>query len=110
MRFSLHFLTLIFSFPLAAQTVTSIAAQYHDGQIFITWNNISNADTGFYYVYKNSVPITASNIQTSGYLGRVRFNFSFDDRFTQCIGGNPPQYLITNDNPLTVLTANQNVY
>src|SRR4030095_13853443 len=93
-----------------AQTVTSIAAKYHDGQIFITWNNVPNADTGFYYVYKNTVPITASNIQTSTYLGRVPYNFSYDYRFTFSSIDHAARYLITNDNPKTVLTKSQNLF
>lgn len=98
------------SFLSRSQTVTSISATYHNGQMFIKWNNIANADTGFYYVYKNSMPITSSNFQSSQYLGRVPFNSSYNFRFTSIYQPTQPKYFITNDNPLVQLTASKGFF
>lgn len=108
------YLSALFCFfitlSLQAQTVSNIATSYHDGQIFITWKNIPSADTGFYYVYRNSVPITSANIQSSTYLGRVLHNFAYDYRFTFADPDHVPRYLITNDNPYTILDSTQNLF
>jgi len=93
-----------------SQTVSNIGANYHDGQIFITWTNVVNCDTGFYYVYKNSVPITDLNIQQSNYLGRVPFNFGYDFRFSVSIADGTHRFLITDDTPYTELDTTQNLF
>lgn len=67
-------------------------------------------DTGFYYIYKSNVPITAGNIQSSTYLGRVPFNFFYDYRFTYSSVDHATRYLVTNDNPKTVVGPSQNVF
>src|SRR5678816_708136 len=103
-------LCLFFCSHAAGQTVTDVSAEYHDGQIFITWENIPDADTGFYYVYKNTVPITSANIQNSAYLGRVLFNFGYDYRFTYAAIDHLTRYLVTNDNPHTQLDSTQNLF
>jgi hypothetical protein len=108
LRYGVFFLFM--SSSLFGQTVTNIAATYHDGQIFLTWTNIPNADTGYYYIYRNKVPITASNILTSNYIGRVPYNFGYDFRLSHSLISTPNRYLITNDDPFTVLTATQNLF
>jgi hypothetical protein len=95
---------------LQAQVVSGIQAVYHNGQIFITWNNIPNADSGFYYIYQNTVPINSHNFSTSTYIGRVPYNFSYDMRFTAASFNNQPRYLVINDTPFTKLQPNQNVF
>ncbi|MCS6916185.1 MAG: T9SS type A sorting domain-containing protein [Chitinophagales bacterium] len=95
---------------LTAQVVTGLKAEYRHGQIFIIWNNIPGVDSGFYYVYCNPYPITASNIQTSTYLGRVPYNFSFDFRLTQSIADNVPRRLVINDSPRQPVRFDQNVF
>lgn len=107
--FLLSFL-IVSSLRSHSQTVTGIAADYHDGQVFITWNNIAGADTGFYYVYKNSVPITSANFQSSAYLGKVQYNSSYDFRYTTIFQPNNLKYFITDDDPLTTLTATQGFF
>ncbi|MBA3648041.1 MAG: T9SS type A sorting domain-containing protein [Chitinophagales bacterium] len=93
-----------------ADYVTNLNASYHDGQIFIIWENIPAADTGFYYVYSNTVPIDSSNIRTSNYLGRVMNDFGFDYRLSFSDPQGVLHYLIVNDNPLTFLTPTQNMF
>lgn len=109
-RICLVLCSLPFFFHSQSQTVSNIAANYHDGQVFITWSNVAGCDTGFYYVYKNSVPITESNIQLSTYLGRVPFNFGYDFRLTVSIADGVQRFLVTNDAPYTVLDTTQNLF
>jgi hypothetical protein len=96
-------------FPGVAATVDSIAAKIHNGQVFIIWKNIPSCDSGFYYVYKNTVPITDSFVfKASQYVGRIPFNFGLDYRFTQVINDGTKYYLIYDDT--TQIRANQNLY
>ncbi|MEO5675184.1 MAG: T9SS type A sorting domain-containing protein [Chitinophagales bacterium] len=104
--FSMLFLPLI----APCQIVSEIASEYHDGQVFITWKNIVGVDTGFYYVYKNSVPVSEANIQASAYLGRVPFNFSYDYRFSYALADSNHYFLLINDTPYTVLDTTQNLF
>ena len=90
--------------------VSNIAAQYHDGQIFVTWTNIPGADTGFYYIYKSNKAINTSNISTATYVGRSMYNFGTDYRFNLVAIDGITRYLVTNDNPRTVLSPTQNVF
>lgn len=95
-----------------SQIVSNIQAEYRNGQIFITWRNIVNCDTGFYYVYQSATPITDSaSLAQSTYLGRVPYNFSWDFRLSYAIGqpGNN-SFLITNDNPYTVVDTFHNLF
>lgn len=103
-------LLLLLSPAVRAQVVTGLKAEYRHGQIFIVWNNIPGVDTGFYYVYSNKFPITAANIQSSTYLGRVPYNFSFDFRLTQSIADNVPRRLVINDSPRQPVRFDQNVF
>ncbi|MCS6991017.1 MAG: hypothetical protein NZL95_04075 [Chitinophagales bacterium] len=93
-----------------AQVVTGLKAEYRHGQIFIVWNNIPGVDSGFYYVYANAHPITAANIQSSTYLGRVPYNFSLDIRFMQAAADNKPRRLVINDEPRQMVRLDQNVF
>ena len=108
--FGLIFIGLLLYLHSQSQVVSSLIANYHDGQAFITWTNVPNCDTGFYYVYKNSVPITNLNIQQSTYLGRVLFNFGYDTRLSASIADGTSRFLITNDAPFTELDSTQNLF
>ena len=108
----LLFIVSFISIISQAQTVSNIAAQYHNGQIFITWKNIAACDTGFYYVYRDTFPITATSIKTSSYLGRVLFDFGYDYRLSYSIAdvNKKKYYLVVNDTPYTVLDSTENVF
>ncbi len=95
-----------------AQIVSDIDAQYRHGQIFITWRNIVNCDTGFYYVYASQNPITdTTSFKAAQYLGRVPYNFSWDYRLSYALNvpGNN-EFLVINDTPLTVVDTFHNVF
>lgn len=109
-RIGLALCSLFFFFPSQSQMVSNIAANYHDGQIFITWSNVPGCDTGFYYIYKNSTPITETNIQISTYLGRVPYNFALDFRLTIAMADGLEHFLITNDAPYIELESTQNLF
>ncbi len=87
------------------QTVTQISAQYRNGQIFLTWTNLPGADTGFYYIYTHSEPITEANIQQSTYVGRVVHNSAFNYRLTYALRTKKKQFFVINDMPYTVLDS-----
>lgn len=99
-------------FLAKAQIVSDISAEYHNGQIFLTWRNIVGCDTGFYYVYQSSNPITDSaSLVQSNYLGRVPYNFSWDFRLSYALNepGNN-KFLITNDTPYQVVDTLHNLF
>jgi len=92
-----------------AQTATNISVTAHNSQVFITWKNIPACDSGFYYVYKNTVPISDNiTFQNSQYLGRVPFNFGLDFRLTSVLNDHEKHYLITNDTAM--LDSTQNLF
>ncbi|MDW8392733.1 MAG: T9SS type A sorting domain-containing protein [Chitinophagales bacterium] len=94
-----------------AQTVTNISAAYRNGQIFITWTNQTGVDSGFYYVYTHSVPITDSNLQQSTYLGRVPYNSSFNFRLTYALRNQSnKEYFVINDAPKQILDSTQGFF
>lgn len=94
-----------------AQTVTGIAATYRNGQIFITWNNIPGADSGFYYVYAHNAPITEANIQQASYLGRAPYNSAYNFRLTYALRNeNKKEYFVINDAPKQVLDSTQGFF
>jgi hypothetical protein len=111
-RIAFLFLLFIFPFISKAQIVSDITAQYHNGQVFIIWKNVEPCDTGFYYVYRDTVPITNENIKTSKYLGRVLHNFGYDYRLSYSIAdvNYKKYYLVVNDTPNIVLDSTQNMF
>ncbi|MCS6991016.1 MAG: T9SS type A sorting domain-containing protein [Chitinophagales bacterium] len=102
---------LAYAGSLAAQTVTNISAAYRNGQIFITWTNIPGVDSGFYYVYTNSEPITNTNFSQSVYLGRVPYNSAFNFRLTYALRiPTLKEYFVINDAPKQVLDSTQGFF
>ncbi|MBX7109696.1 MAG: hypothetical protein K1X61_13675 [Chitinophagales bacterium] len=71
----LLFLTLSTS---GAATITQLSGFYHNGQVFLTWENVP--DTLVYYkVYRSIIPITSSlQLQSCEYLGYTNFESSRD--------------------------------
>ncbi|MCY7409227.1 MAG: hypothetical protein LH473_03065, partial [Chitinophagales bacterium] len=106
------FLQTLLSVFSGAQTVSNISAQYHNGQVFIVWKNIPACDTGFYYVYRDTLPITSSSVKTSKYLGRVLHDFGYDYRLSYSIAdvNFKRYYMIVNDTPYTALDSTQNLF
>lgn len=53
----------------SGETVTGLAGIFRQGQVFLTWNNLSNSNT-LYKVYHSTVPIIrGSQLGQSDYLG-----------------------------------------
>ncbi|MCY7411414.1 MAG: hypothetical protein LH473_14165, partial [Chitinophagales bacterium] len=81
-------LLILFSFPkiVLSQTVTNLTRFYRSGQVFLTWNNISNS-TALYKVYRSTTKIeTSGQLTTAEYLGYVNYHSSFDHNLTNADG------------------------
>src|SRR2546430_17694565 len=65
-------LTLAAFFKSQAYTVSNLATEYHNGQIFLTWTNPSATNLQ-YNVYRSVLPLTlSSQLNSNTYLGFVR--------------------------------------
>jgi hypothetical protein len=74
-----------------AQPVTNISALFRDGQVFVTWDNLTTTNV-VYTLYKSSSPILHGNqLASAQNLGNVRDNSSRNQRLTEIIG--TPTYL-----------------
>ncbi|MBA3649107.1 MAG: hypothetical protein H0W62_11255 [Chitinophagales bacterium] len=104
-------LVILLTVKTKASTVTDISGSYHDGQTFITWTVIPDYK-GFYYAYRYNRPITALNIDSAKYMGRVPGNFSLNYFLNLGLqgSGQPTPYLVINNNPTEQLTASQGLF
>src|SRR6186997_770034 len=54
---------------ISAKHIAGLTGFYRDGQVFLTWNNVTNVNS-FYKVYRSVSPITiSSQLSTCEYLG-----------------------------------------
>ena len=81
------FLYLLQLSAFAQTTVTNLNAFYRDGQVFVTWDNLTT--TGVKYnLYKSPNPIQyGSQISSAQNLGAVRDNSARNLRLTNLLGG-----------------------
>ena len=70
----------------AQTTVTNLSAFYRDGQVFVTWDNLTT--TGVRYnLYKSATPILyGSQLSTAQNLGAVRDHSARNLRLTGIFG------------------------
>ncbi|MCY7409121.1 MAG: putative metal-binding motif-containing protein, partial [Chitinophagales bacterium] len=69
---------MLFGNVTFSQTVTSLVGAYKNGQVFLTWTNVSNS-TSLYKVYRSTTKITSSSqLATSEYLGQTNYHSSKD--------------------------------
>lgn len=67
---------LLSTLAAPAQTVTGLQGFWRDGQVFLTWNEISDA-SAFYKIYRSTSPITSSSqLASCEYLGKVNSHSS----------------------------------
>ncbi len=76
-------LLLLIYFSAGASTVTGLTGFYRKGQVFLTWQNVSNQNT-FYKVYRSVSPITSSSqLASCEYIGYTNANSSKDHNLSQ---------------------------
>ncbi len=82
----------------AAATVQNIRADFHDGQTFLTWDNLPG--TGWiYHVYSSSAPVThAKHLDEAIELAQVGDASGVDARMTSLLG-EQVTYRIAEDQP-----------
>jgi hypothetical protein len=74
-----------------SQPVTNINAFFRDGQVFVTWTNLTTTNVR-YTLYKSSNPILiGQQLSSAQNLGNVRDNSSLNQRLTEITG--TPAYL-----------------
>ncbi len=81
-----------------ASTVSNIGAQFHDGQTFVTWDNLPG--TGWlYHVYTSSAPLTdAAALENALEIAQVGDASAVDSRLTSLLG-QQVTYRIAEDQP-----------
>ncbi|HYV92810.1 MAG TPA: T9SS type A sorting domain-containing protein [Chitinophagales bacterium] len=83
-----------------AYTVSNLATECHNGQIFLTWTNPSATNLQ-YNVYRSVVPFTlSSQINSTNYLGFVRDNSSQNIFWSQQTDENIYYKITDNGQPL----------
>lgn len=107
MKLNLRIIALSFTFILAifsqagAYKVTNLSAEYHNGQIFLTWTN-PNATNLQYNVYRSTLPLTlSSQLTPSKFLGFVRDNSSKNVFWSQQSDENVFYKITDNGQPLS---------
>ncbi|HYV92809.1 MAG TPA: T9SS type A sorting domain-containing protein [Chitinophagales bacterium] len=86
LAFSITILLVSFS-QSEAYTVSNLSAEYHNGQIFLTWTN-PNVHKLQYNVYRSVVPFTlSSQLNSSTFLGYVRDSSSKNIFWSKQSGG-----------------------
>ena len=69
-----------------AQQVTNINALFRDGQVFVTWDNLTTTNVR-YTLYRSSNPIhSGSQLTSAQNLGNVRANSGLNKRLTDIVG------------------------
>ena len=106
MKLNFKVIVVFFSFFLAAffqsgaYTVSNLATEYHNGQIFITWTN-PNPTNLQYNVYRSLTPFTlSSQLTPSKFMGFVRDNSSKNILWSQQSNKNVYYKITPNGQPL----------
>src|SRR5689334_12696744 len=85
MKQPIYYLATLLSFLVfncSAYTVTNLTAVYHNGQVFLTWNNPSATNLQ-YNVYRSASQFTSSSQLTSSkFMGFVRDSSSKNIRMS----------------------------
>jgi len=86
LQFASLIASLLFASPAAASTVTNLRTTFHDGQTFITWDNLPG--TGWlYHVLSSSSPLTdAPSLDYSIEVAQVGDNSAVDQRMSSLLG------------------------
>nr|MBA2423645.1 hypothetical protein [Chitinophagales bacterium] len=96
-----------FSFFGFSQTISSFDGFYRNGQVFLTWQNISGSEA-YYKVYRSKNPITSSSqLTTAEYLGWVNKEGAKDHNLSEHDGVN--RYLRI-DSAGTPLSSSTNLF
>jgi len=77
---------LILATSASASTVTNIQAQFHDGQTFLTWNNLPG--TGWiYHVFASQLPIrSTADLDNAIEIAQVGDDSGVDPRMSSLLG------------------------
>ncbi|MEO5675761.1 MAG: T9SS type A sorting domain-containing protein [Chitinophagales bacterium] len=98
--FVLLLATMLFALQGLATYVTDFTGAYRNGQVFFTWNNVSNTNTT-YKLYRSSNPITkGSQLSACEYMGYTNQNSAVNTNLTAHDGTNSYWIIITGGNPL----------
>ncbi len=90
--------TVLFASAAQAATVTNIRADFHDGQTFLTWDNLPASDW-IYHVYSSSSPLTDGGaLENALEIAQVGDGSGIDQRLTSLLG-QQVTYRIAEDQP-----------
>src|SRR5262249_36894623 len=92
--------TLLLAAPATAATVKNIRADFHDGQTFITWDELPG--TGWvYHILSSSSPVTtAPDLEYAGEIAQVGEQSAVDQRITSLVGTSLTYRIADNQPPL----------
>ena len=92
--------SLLFATSAPAATITNLRATFHDGQTFITWDNLPG--TGWvYHVLSSSVELVdASSLDYATELAQVGDNSAVDQRISSLVGITLTYRIAENQPPL----------
>lgn len=86
MKTLLTFLMLTGAASVDATPVANINAFYRDGQVFVTWDNLTTTNV-LYTLYRSPNPIEfGSQLSSAQNLGSVRDNSALNQRLTRILG------------------------
>lgn len=104
----LFILGATFTFSSSATKVTGFTGTYRNGQVFFTWNNISNSGAT-YKLYRSSNKITkGSQLSSSEYLGYTNQTSSLNNNLTKHDSVVNRYWIITTNG--TPLTSSQGLF
>ena len=92
--------SLLFATSASATPVTNLRATFHDGQTFLTWDNLPG--TGWiYHVMIGSQPIVDSgSLDFASEIAQVGDNSAVDQRITSLVGTTLTYRIVENQPPL----------
>ena len=97
--------TLLIASPAAAAVVTNLQALFHDGQTFLTWDNLAGPGW-LYHVFSSSVPLVdATSLDAALEVAQVGTNSGVDQRLSSLVGQTYTYRIAENLPPLPATRA-----
>ena len=101
-RFVVCVVTLLFAAtsPVRAATVSGLQSTFHDGQTFLTWNDLPGAGW-IYHIYMSSNALgTPEALENAFEIGQVGDQSAVDSRISSLLGATYTYRIVETDPPL----------